>query len=299
MRFICWMVVALSGGVCAAGDILDRVEHGTAESDGVKLHTVSLGDEGPLVVMLHGFPDYWYTWRRQMEALADGGYRVVAFDLRGYNKSDQPEGVEAYAMEKLVGDVVAVVKAAGEEKAIVCGHDWGGAIAWATATARPDVVERLVILNLPHFRGLQRELATSEAQREASAYARRFQQEGAHEVLTAEGLAFWVKDEDPMVRKRYVEAFGRSSFQGMLNFYKANFPRPPYVEPEGEVVKVKCPVLMVHGLDDTALLSPALNGTWEWLEKDLTLVTVPGAGHWVQQDAAEMVTRSMLGWLGR
>lgn len=300
MRFLLCLVALVGCGVAVSAevDLLDRIEHGTAENDGVRLHTVSLGEKGPLVVMLHGFPDYWYTWREQMEALADGGYRVVAMDLRGYNKSDQPEGVEAYAMEKLVGDVVAVVEAAGEKRAIICGHDWGGAIAWATAMARPDVVERLMILNLPHPRGIARELATNEAQRAASAYARRFQQEGAHEALTAEGLTFWVKDADPEVRKRYVEAFGRSSFEGMLNYYKANYPRAPYTEPEGEVLKVKCPVLMIHGLDDTALLSPALNGTWEWLEKDLTLVTVPGAGHWVQQDAAEMVTRSMLGWLG-
>ena len=104
---------------------------------------------------------------------------------------------------------------------------------------------------------------------------------------------------DPAARERYVEAFERSDFEAMLNYYKANYPREPYTAPAKPPAPVKCPVLMIHGLDDKALLAPALNGTWEFLEKDLTLVTVPGAGHFVQQDASELVSRSIKMWLGR
>ncbi|MEZ6144658.1 MAG: alpha/beta hydrolase [Planctomycetaceae bacterium] len=104
-----------------------------------------------------------------------------------------------------------------------------------------------------------------------------------------------MKDAD--ARLTYVEAFQQSSFEGMLNYYKANYPREPYTIPETSLPKVKCSVLMIHGLDDTALLPGALNDTWQWVEKDLTLVTVPGAGHFVQQDAAEFVTRTMVNWL--
>ena len=268
--------------------------HGFAKSGDVKIHYVTAGD-GPLLVMIHGFPDYWYTWRKQMPALAKD-YQVVAIDQRGYNKSGQPEGAENYSMEKLVGDVKAVVEHFGRKKATIVGHDWGGAVAWSFAMAHLEMTERLVILNLPHFNGLRRELANNPAQRKASAYARHFQTEQAASQLTAEGLTFWVKD--PQARAKYVEAFKRSSFEGMLNYYKANYPREPYKE-EIDTRKVKCSVLMIHGLKDRALLAGGLNDTWQWVEKDLTLVTIPQAGHFVQQDAADFVTKQMNNWLTR
>ena len=278
-----------------SSDLLDKVSHHYADNDGVKIHYVSLG-KGPLAVMIHGFPDYWYSWRYQMEALAKT-HRVVAVDLRGYNQSDQPEGVENYALRKLVNDIAAVIADAGETEAIIIGHDWGGMISWTLAMYRPDLVKRLIICNLPHPTGLAHELAHNPEQQKNSQYARNFQEEGAHESLTAEGLAGWVKN--PLDRAHYIEAFKRSSFEAMLNYYKANYPREPYEERTEPLPKVKCPVLMIHGLNDQALLSGGLNNTWEWLEKDLTLVTVPGAGHFVQQDAADLVTRSMLMWLNR
>lgn len=275
-------------------DIEKRVSHGYAESNGVKIHYASLG-EGPLVVMLHGFPDYWYTWRHQMGALAED-HQVVALDLRGYNLSDKPQGVENYDMRLLVGDVAAVIQSFGQEKAIVVGHDWGGAIAWQFAMHVPQMTAKLIILNLPHPRGLMRELANNPEQQKNSEYARNFQKEGAHKLLTAEGLASWVTD--PAAREKYVAAFKRSDFEAMLNYYKRNYPRQP-VEDNAPLIKVKVPVLMFHGLQDQYLLHHALSGTWEWLEKDLTLVTIPDAGHFVQQDAAELVTRTMKMWLAR
>ncbi len=276
-------------------DLYDAVEHGYADNDGVRIHYAAIG-EGPLIVMIHGFPDFWYTWREQMKVLA-ADYRVVAIDQRGYNLSDKPAGVASYAMPLLVRDVVAVIRSLGEEEAIIVGHDWGGMVAWQTAINVPEVVERLIILNLPHPRGLMRELAKGEEQAANSQYARNFQRPDAHESLTASGLAGWVRD--PAARARYVEAFERSDFEAMLNYYKANYPREPYVGDTSPLVKVQCPVLVIHGLDDTALLAPALDRTWEWIDNDLTLVTIPGAGHFVQQDATEMVNRSIVAWLGR
>ncbi|MCH8108143.1 MAG: alpha/beta hydrolase [Chloroflexi bacterium] len=275
--------------------LLDRVQHGYAENNGVKIHYATLG-QGPLVVMIHGFPDFWYTWRHQMEGLA-GQFQVVAVDLRGYNDSDKPKGVENYAMPVLASDIVAVIHHLGQENSIVVGHDWGGAIAWYLATTMPALVERLIICNLPHFRGLRRELANNPEQQQNSQYARDFQQEGAHLTLTPERLARWVTDPEAM--PHYIEAFNKSDFEAMLNIYKANYPREPYVADSSPVVKVQCPVLMIHGLKDRALLPGALNDTWDWLEKDLTLVTVPDAEHFVQQDAADLVTRTMRMWLNR
>lgn len=268
------------------------VKHGFVESDGVKLHYVTQG-EGPLLVLLHGFPDFWYTWRKQIPELAQR-FQVVAVDLRGYNQSDKPDGVENYTVPKLVADVKTVVTHFEKPHAVIVGHDWGGMIAWSFAMQHPELTQRLIILNLPHPAPLTRELASNPDQQAASAYARRFQEPDAAEKLTAEGLAFWVTDKD--ARTKYIEAFRQSSFEAMLNYYKANYPRPPY-QAASEFPKVKCPVLMIHGLKDTALLPGGLNDTWNFLENEFTLVTVPNAGHFVQQDASELVTQRMMNWL--
>ncbi|MGD9648189.1 MAG: alpha/beta fold hydrolase [Pirellulales bacterium] len=272
-------------------------EHGFADSDGVKIHYVTKG-EGPLVVLLHGFPDFWYSWREQMPALVDAGFQVVAIDGRGFNLSDKPEGVDNYKIDKLVGDVVAVVKHFGRDKAVIVGHDWGGMVAWSVAMQHPEIVERLIILNLPHPRGLLRELQNNPKQQKNSAYARGFQEPDAAKKVVPAMLAFWVKD--PEARKKYVAAFQRSDVEAMLNYYKANYPREPYTaeaEQAEQMPKIKCPVLVIHGLKDTALLPGALNDTWEWIDNELTLVTIPGAGHFVQQDAADQVTKEMVRWL--
>ena len=270
----------------------DLGEDGYIDSGGVKIHYVTKG-QGPLVVMIHGFPDFWYTWREQMPELAKH-FQVVAIDLRGYNLSDKPEGVENYVMDKLVGDVDAVLKHFKRDKAVIVGHDWGGIIAWTFAMTHPDKTDRLVILNLPHPQGLMRELANNPEQQKNSQYARKFQKPDAAAQLQPALLTLWVKD--PEARKKYVEAFQRSSIEAMLNYYKANYPREPYTD-DREFPPVKCSVLMFHGLKDPALLPGALNDTWKWLEKDLTLITVPGAGHFVQQDASEFVTKHMVRWL--
>ncbi|MBX3731307.1 MAG: alpha/beta hydrolase [Verrucomicrobiae bacterium] len=300
----CWVLLTFALNLRAPGQsdagtallpIEARVTHGFATNNGVRLHYARLG-EGPLVVLIHGFPDFWLTWRGVMEALA-GDYEVVAYDQRGFNLSDRPGGEAAYDMAELVSDLGAVIRARGRDRAVVIGHDWGGAVAWMAAQRHPEWVERLVILNLPHPRGLARELANNPEQQAASAYARRFQQPGAAMALTAEGLAFWVTE--PPVKARYIEAFRRSDFEALMAYYRRNYPREPYVEDPSPLVKVPCPVLMIHGLADTALLSPALNGNWDFVEKDLTLVTIPGAGHFVQQDAPELVQRSLRAWLNR
>jgi len=276
-------------------DQLELGTHGFAQSGDVRIHFVTKG-EGPLVVMIHGFPDYWYTWRNQMPDLAEK-YQVVAIDQRGFNQSDQPVGVENYSLDKLVGDVKSVIEHFKREQAIIVGHDWGGMVAWQFAMTHPEMTERLIILNLPHPNGLKRELANNPQQRENSAYARFFQTENAASLVTPEVLVAWVKE--PAARQKHLEAMQRSSMEGMLNYYKANYPREPYTAPIEAGPKVQCSVLLIHGLKDQALLPGALNDTWKWLEKDLTLVTIPDADHFVQHDAPEMVTKSILSWLSR
>ena len=284
-------------------DLFDRVKHGYAVSEGgVKIHYAMLGT-GPLVVMIHGFPDFWYSWRHSMVALSDQ-FQVVAIDQRGYNLSDKPKGVENYDLRLLVTDVAAVIRHLGRDKATIVGHDWGGIVAWQFAMNLPAMTERLIVLNLPHPNGLLRELRSNPEQIANSEYARTFQRGSPKDPnvffgnpMTAETLSGWVRDQ--AARKRYVEAFERSDFDAMLNYYKANYPKTagadaPTLPP---LPKVTAPVLMFHGLEDRALHRNGLAGTWDWVDKDLTLVTVPGAGHFVQQDAADLVTSTMKWWL--
>ena len=226
LRTLTTMFLLLLFGASALAldpDFDKKVKHDFADSNGVKIHFASLG-EGPLIVMIHGFPDFWYTWRDQMDALSKD-YQVVAIDQRGYNLSDKPKGVENYDMTLLVGDVAAVIKHLKRDKAIIVGHDWGGAVAWTFAMLKPEMTEKLIILNLPHPKGLARELANNPAQQKNSQYARNFQQEGFYKNLKAEQLAGWVKD--PEAKKKYIEAFQKSDFEAMLNYYQRNYPREP------------------------------------------------------------------------
>jgi pimeloyl-ACP methyl ester carboxylesterase len=285
-----------------ADDFPGRVGHGFTENGGVKIHYAELG-EGPLVLMIHGFPDYWYSWRHQMAGLADA-YRTVAVDLRGYNLSDQPEGIEAYDMSLLVGDIAAVIRHLGEDSAVIVGHDWGGVIAWNFAFHIPQMVDQLVLMNLPHPNGLARAWQSNPEAMDGTSYAKVFREGHADDPevffgmpMTPQTLAGWVSDPD--AQTHYIEAFERSSFDGMLAFYKQNYPDlwdPDYVPPEPSP-RLAISTLMFHGLDDPALHSDALNNTWDWIDGDLTLVTVPGASHFVQQDAAELVTRTLRDWL--
>jgi pimeloyl-ACP methyl ester carboxylesterase len=291
--------LAMAAALLLAGAAAAAPAAGTdryADNGGVKIHYVVQG-QGPLVVLIHGFPDYWATWKPLMKTLNAAGYRTAALDLRGYNLSDKPKGEAAYAMPNLVGDVAAVIKAEGQPNATVIGHDWGAAIAWNVAMRRPEAVNKLIILSVPHPAGMARELASNKAQQEGSNYARNFQKAGSETALTAEGLAGWVKD--PKEKPGYVEAFKRSDFAAMMNYYRANYPKgtgaevgaPPSFPP------IKAPVLIIHGMKDTALNAAGHNGAWEHVEADTTILMVPTAGHFVQHDAEALVDRTIRDWL--
>lgn len=295
-----WIAVAaLVPGTAHA--IWKDVTHGYADSNGVKIHYATAG-EGPLVVMIHGFPDFWYTWRHQMNALKKH-YQVVAIDQRGYNKSDSPDGDENYAMRYLVGDVAAVIKSLGREKAVIVGHDWGGAVAWSFAFARPQMVDRLIVLNLPHPRGMATALANNPEARANTGYAQKFRNGKPSDPdimfggpMNPKTLAGWVSDKK--AKRRYEKAFKRSDFDAMLAYYKQNYPPPAEPgAPPPQTPQLPMPTLMFHGLEDFALPSDGLNNTWDWIDADLTIVSAPGAGHFVQQDAADLVSSTMLWWL--
>lgn len=286
-------------------DVWDSATHGYADNNGVRIHYATVG-EGPLIVMIHGFPDFWYSWNHQMAGLQDQ-YQVVAIDQRGYNLSDKPAGDENYDMRLLTSDVAAVIRSFGQESAVVVGHDWGGMVAWNFAFAYPQMVNKLIVMNLPHPNGMIRELTINEEQRANSGYAQRFQTGKPSDPdimfggpMTPQTLSGWVRD--PVARERYIEAFARSDFDAMIAYYKRNYPplpsfasTAPPVSPD--VPQLSMPLLVIHGLDDSALHSDGLNNTWDWNNADTTIVAVPGAGHFVQHDAADMVTNTLRWWL--
>jgi pimeloyl-ACP methyl ester carboxylesterase len=270
-----------------------RFEDGYVDNDGVKIHYAAVG-KGPPVVFVHGFPDFWLTWKPQMLAVAAKGYRAVAIDQRGYNLSDKPQGDQNYAMPKMVSDVAAVIRAVGGRAALV-GHDWGGVVSWTTTYMHPELIERLAILNLPHPNGLSRELAIPDGpQQHASVYAQNFKKPGAAKTLSAEALAHAAST--PETYAAYVEAFKRSDIDAMLAYYRVNYPSPPYAKGP-DLPPLKLRTLLVHGLKDTALLAPAIDGTWRWIDAPFETLTLPDAGHFVQRDAAEEVSLALTHWL--
>ncbi len=282
----------------AAAKAAVPLEDKYAQNGDVKIHYVASG-KGPLVVLIHGYPDFSGSWTYLTPKLNDA-YRVAAIDTRGYNLSSQPAGVENYEMPKLVEDVAAVIRAEGYEKATVIGHDWGGSQAWMFAFTHPEMLDNLIVLSTPHPQLFMEQMRTNPAQQASSQYARNFQKEGSEAGMTAEGLARRV--QDPELRAKYVEAFSRSSFAAMMNYYRANYPREvgpnakrPFVPDNPRQIPV--PLLVIHGMKDTALLSAGHSGTWDKAAQDTTVMMVPNAGHFVQFDAADLVNATIRGWL--
>ena len=279
--------------------------HRYADLMGLRLHYVEAG-EGPLVVLLHGFPEFWYSWRFQIPALAEAGFRVVAPDMRGYNLSDKPKGVGSYALEGLARDVERLVGALGEERAVVVGHDWGGIVAWAVAMLHPGRVERLVILNVPHPERFSRGLRTPR-QLLKSLYAFFFQIPWLPEkVLRAGDFAILrsVFRNDP-VRPgtfgeedidRYVEALSRpGALTAPINYYRALARRAPTVA-RALRRRIEAPVLVIWGQRDLFLV-PELAQPNPTLVPDACVRRLPDAGHWVQQDRPEKVNALLLDFL--
>ncbi|HEX7243804.1 MAG TPA: alpha/beta hydrolase [Longimicrobiaceae bacterium] len=273
--------------------------HRDAVVNGVRLHYVEAG-EGPLVVLLHGFPEFWYGWRHQIPALAEAGFRVIAPDMRGYNLSDKPRGVGSYRVEALVEDVAGLVRHAGAERAHVVGHDWGGVVAWYLAMQRPEVLDRLVVLNAPHPGVFSRELRKPD-QMLRSAYAAFFQLPWLPEAaIRARGFALLERvfrteparpgaftDEDIA---RYREAAARpGALTAMLNYYRA-FARRPRLH------RIHAPTLLVWGERDPHLVVRNTEGLEPWVP-GIRVERIPEASHWVAADEPGRVGRLLAGFL--
>ena len=288
------------------------IRHETCDSGGVKLHCAVAGDAGkPLILFLHGFPEFWAAWRKPMEHFAARGWLAVAPDLRGYNLSDKPADVEAYKAKHLVGDVLAIAQHyAPGKKFVLVGHDWGGAVAWGVAISQPKRLERLIMINSPHPYTFWRELTTNPAQQKASQYMNLFRSPKAERVLSENGYARLLGSFGHLSeawRKELVEAWSRpGALTGGLNFYRASpmYPATPEdpgaakLKMEKKDLMVRVPTLVVWGERDTALLTGCIEGLGECVP-DLKLVRVPDASHWIVHEKPDLVCSEMEGFLRR
>ncbi|XYH99926.1 alpha/beta fold hydrolase [Sorangium sp. So ce1128] len=276
----------------AAGRPARRPVHAYVEIDDVRLHYVTQG-VGELVVFLHGFPDFWYLWRRQLEDLGRD-HMAVALDLRGFNLSSRPTAPDAYRMRRLVDDVRALVESLGRRKLTLVGHDLGGMIAWSFAATYPEYLDRLVIVNAPHPAVLRRELRRSPAQRAALAYVARFRAPGAEQVLAADGCAWLLQSRfgeregrrpvGPEERDAYLAAWAQpGALTGALSYYRVTGDTEGFPEKETTPV-IQTPTLVLWGERDRMALPGNLDGLGEYAT-DLKVVRIPDGGHWWLDDA--------------
>jgi pimeloyl-ACP methyl ester carboxylesterase len=276
------------------------------DGDRVRLHYVSCG-RGPLVVLLHGFPDFWYGWRRQLPALADAGFRAVAVDLRGYNLSGRPARVEAYRRSRLASDIASAIARLGGPAHAVVGHDWGGVVGWRLSVCHAESLRRLVIVNAPHP-ARYRELLREPAQVLRSWYVAAVQLPWLPERLLgaqdAEGVVRILRAEharpdalSPTALAAYRAAFrAPGALTAALAYYRAL--RRTAFPPAGESQSTPQPTLVVWGDRDGALLRANADGLERWV-RDLGVVRVPWAKHFVPTDAPDELNDALVSFLSR
>jgi len=285
---------------------MNSLQHGFAYVNGVRLHYVTQG-QGKLIVLLHGFPEFWYSWRQQIPELAKH-FRVVVPDLRGYNESEKPVGVSNYRVDVLTADVMGLIRAFGEEKALIVGHDWGGGIAWAFAADYPQATERLVVMNCPHPGVLQKQLRVNWRQLRRSWYMFWFQIPWLPELLirlsarrfVAQAFRGWAirkeafSDED---LRRYVEAIQKPGMlTAAINYYRAAF-REVVWRGERQFAPITCPTLLIWGEEDVALGKELTYDMEPYFTNRFEIKYLPRCSHWVQQEQPELVNQYMLEFL--
>ena len=273
------------------------LEHHQISTNGIRLHVVQTGPvTGPLVLLLHGFPEFWYGWRHQLPALAAAGYRVWAPDLRGYNESEKPQGLAAYRLEVLAADIIGLMDAAGQEQACLVGHDWGGVITWWIAIHAPQRLQRMVVINAPHGAAMRQQLRRHPAQWLRSAYVGWFQFPWLPELVTRVGrgrlLVRALQQSSrpgtftPADLERYREAWSQpQALRAMLNWYRALLRRPPQRSTFGPVT---VPTLLLWGANDRFLGREMAHASLEQCQQG-QLVMFEEATHWVHHEQSVRV----------
>jgi pimeloyl-ACP methyl ester carboxylesterase len=278
-----------------------------AAVNGIQLHYVVDG-QGPLIMFVHGFPEFWFEWEKQLVEFGKD-YQAVAPDMRGYNLSSKPPNVEGYHIKDLIEDLRALAKYLGHEKMIMVAHDWGGAVAWSAAIRHPELLEKLIIINAPHPAVFARELLNNSEQQKASQYMLMLRSAEAERILSENNYARlmdvlvqfgskWEMSEEK--RLKYLDAWSQpGALTGSLNYYRASPLYPPASKKDEEQIgsvlnlpkemfEIKVPTLVIWGEQDRALLTGNLDGLEEYVE-DLTVKKIPGGSHWVIHEQPELV----------
>jgi pimeloyl-ACP methyl ester carboxylesterase len=285
--------------------------HRDLSANGVRLHVAEAG-RGPLVLLLHGFPQFWWTWRAQLPVLAAAGFRAVAPDLRGYGASDKPP--RGYDLPSLSADVAALVRALGEQDAVVVGHDWGGLLAWTMAALHPRSVRRLVVLSSAHPRRLRTRLA-DRRQRRALRYALQFQlprlperrltradDDPVAELLQRWSGPEWVHTADFAEAVRRYRAAARipQAAYGAMEYYR--WAGRSQVRPDGlryarrMAAPISAPTLQLHGALDPVILPATAYGSDRYVAGAYEWRLLPGIGHFLPEEAPDEVTDAVLKW---
>jgi len=283
-------------------------KHEFAKVNGIRMHYVTQG-EGKLLFLLHGFPDFWYVWRFQIPELATH-FRVVAPDLRGYNKTDKPSGVENYRLNLLAGDILGLIDALGETRAMIVGHDWGGVVAWSFAAFNPDHTEKLVILNAPHPNAYTSRAKLSLRQLQKSWYVFFFQTPDVPEKVLSRNDYSFLKN---MVKLSFVkkEALADEDLRlcaktwsqpgaltAMMNYYRANMnPSILFSQKTITFPKIAAPTLVIWGEQDAALSKDLIANTNEFVKSSYFIKYLPNCGHWVQLEEPKLVNKYILEFL--
>jgi pimeloyl-ACP methyl ester carboxylesterase len=292
------------GGLMSTDGIELREGYADVGND-VRLHYVEAG-EGPLVVLLHGFPEFWFGWRLQIAPLAAAGFRVVAPDTRGYNLSSRPDGVDSYGADLLADDIHGLIRELGAESATLVGHDWGGTIAWTAAMNHPEIVDRLAILNAAHPRKLQEGLHNPNQLRK-SWYFFFFALPGLPEdVVQARDWHFFrhfLHDANPPYApeeiQRYIEAWSQpGAASGMINYYRASVRESPK-DAKAAILPISAPTLVIWGERDGYLGSSLAEPEHDDVPNLKGVERLADASHWVHHDEAGRVNQLLIDFFTR
>jgi len=294
-----------------------KFESNFAEVNGVRLHYVSVG-QGPLILFVHGFPEFWAEWENQLNEFGQD-YQAVALDMRGYNLSSKPADVEAYHVTDLIEDLRALAENLGHQKFTLVAHDWGGAVAWSFAMRHPKWLEKLIIINAPHPAIFARELLKNPDQRRASEYMLTFRSPEAEQILSENNYDRLLKalfqfgskwEMSAEIRQKYIDAWSQpGALAGGLNYYRVSPLYPPTSKADEEDIRkvmelpremfaVKVPTLVIWGELDNALLAGNLDGMEEYVE-ELTIKRISDGTHWVLHEQPERVNALIKEFIGK
>ena len=289
---------------------MTTITHGYAAVNGIRLHYAESGSGNKLVILLHGFPEFWYSWQKQLIALSEK-FHVVAPDMRGYNLSDKPSRVEDYRIDKIVADVIGLIDHFGAKQAAIVGHDWGAGVAWAVAQKHPERVSKLAVLQVPLLAVWRANLSCKQLAR--SWYMFFFQIPRLPEWLIARqnfrAIERTFQDkvgrENSFTRpdvERYKEAARQpGALTGAINYYRANFLDRLFVRKQTTNKqrdgRVHVPTLFIFGEQDFAIIPETVRGLEKYIDADYREVRVPDSGHWVQNEAPEEVNAALLEFL--